>query len=760
MCTRCADRTGGVVLSDTGGELRHPVSGPMVLRNRHLPPSVTRQMPSREELEHALDALEAQRDTLGDAAVETAQAALRRDLARVLATERAAERALSEPTAATDQQPTAPGRTPGSVPLPVFSPGGPQDYMGDHRPNTGMHEGVVSHTEVNNAIRDSEKVILFGQQTRLRARRMMTDERLKRIHPGHRLSKFFYGGVRQLPERLLDALLAKKVSVTLVRGRDLLVFHDQRRHQSFHAGRTRRTIYLPEPILEQAYQMGYDYWAIAEILIQESWPLLDYILLLELIERCQLAYHDRSTLSYSFVREGLRQLNKHMRDLTDEYQHLEVGLRKGDEMGVFLDHYMSRIFALDRSIMDRDPYDVTDEVYDDDWERFSGRAKLSEVATLNSFPTYFMIDRDVVHPAAFQRAAELGQPEEPQTPDEALHDLWDEVRFKTSLSVRTEELIERLISMSAPGIRAFMKAISFRHAIGDDAAPADPNRYGMVDEFRQRIQRYSGSGLSEVPGAVGYDLRKLQDYYQTQQRVDWLAQLRQLPRSALQEQAHGIRETLSSIVEATMSLDDSQDMRQQISTQRDLSGMLDTVEMSLKPVSEEVEAEYLASLLYKLDGHPLYTQRFLPDAKDLNGGQLPGPPSIRPEIQRLRGFMPERYFTLSSDAADLGFFLAQFRSMDEADPYNRLLFTWIAAVLIRYDRSPDYADMCSQVVMLGEYAVPPLAEIAGSEAYYSQEGRGRILQASQLLLARLPECNEGLRREWDEELARRRGLIE
>lgn len=714
-------------------------------------------MPSREELEHALDALEAQRDTLGDAAVETAQSALRRDLARLLATERAAERAA-------ESQPDAPA-TLGTVPTagsmyqpPVLATSG-IDYVGDHRPNTGMHEGTVSHTDVNAAIRGSDKVILFGQQTRLRARRLMTDDRLKRIKPGHRLSKFFYGGVRQLPERLLDALLAKKISVTLVRGRDLLVFHDQRRHQAFHAGRTRRTIYLPEPILEQAYQMGYDYWAIAEILIQETWPLLDYILLLDLVERSQLAYRDRSTLSYSFVRQGLRELNKHMRDLTDDYQHLEVGLRKGDEMGVFLDHYMGRIFGLDRSIMDRDPYDVTDEVYDDEWERFSGKAKLAEVATLNSFPTYFMIDRDVVHPAAFRRAAELGQPEQPQTPEDALHDLWDEVRFRTSLSIRTEELLERLITMSAAGISALLKAISFRHAVGDDGAPTDLNRHGMVDEFKQRIQRYSGSGLSEVPGAIGYDLRRLQEYYQTRQRAAWLAELRRLPREALQEQAYGIRETLYSIVDATMSLADGQQMRRQLTTQRDLSGLLDSVEQSLEPEDEHVERQHLAALLYKLDGHPLYTQRFLPDARDLNGGQLPGPPSIRPEIERLRGFMPERFYPLSSDPGDLGFYLAQFRSTDEAEPYNRLLFTWIAAILIRFDRSPNFADMCSQIIMLGEYAVPPLVEIAGSEGYYSQEGRGGILHAAQLLLTRLPDCDEALRREWDEDLAQRRGLI-
>lgn len=702
-------------------------------------------MATREELESALDALEAQRETLGDAAVEAAQAGLRFELAKVLAAERTA--------ASTDV---------GTPPPDIIPGGGPQDYSGDRRPNTGMHEGDVTHAEVNAAIAGAEKVILFGQQTRLRARRLMADERLQRIHPGHRLSKFFYGGVRQLPERLLDALLAKKISVTLVRGLDLLVFHDRRRHQSFHAGRTRRTIYIPEPILEHAYDKGYDYWAIAEILIQESWPLLDYVLLLELVERCQLAFRDRSTLGYRFVREGMRELNKHMRDLSDRYQHMEIGLKKGDEMGVFLDNYMPRVFGLTRDIVDRDPYDVTDELYDDGWERFTGRAKLAEVATINSFPTYFMIDRDIVHPAAFTRAEQLGQPDEPQTPAEVLHDLWDETRFKTSLSIRSEELLERMITMGASGISAFLKAVAFRHKVdgasADDSVPVDFNRHGLVDNFRLRIQGYSGSGLSEIPGSIGYDLRRLDEYYGAAQRAAWLEELRALPSRALSEHAHGIRQTLTTIVTQSLQRDQARELNLQISSMNDLSGLLDSVEQAMEPMSQDVEREHLSGLLYKLDEHPLYSERFIPDAREINGGELPGPPSIRPEVQRLRAWLPERYFDLSSDPADLGWHLAQFRETDENDPYNRLLFTWIAASLIRYDRADDFTEMCTQIALLGEYAVPPLEDVTKSPGYFQEGGRGRILKASQLLLEKLPACRRELRTEWDGEVARRRGL--
>ena len=231
-----------------------------------------------------------------------------------------------------------------------------------------------------------------------------------------------------------------------------------------------------------------------------------------------------------------------------------------------------------------------------------------------------------------------------------------------------------------------------------------------------------------------------------------------LPQEALQEQAHGIRETLSLIVDETVSLDRALELKRQIVTSRDLSGLLDSVEMAVKPESDASEQQHLAGLLYKLDEHPLYYELFLPAAKELNGGQLPGPPSIRPEVQRLRGYMPERYFDLSSDPADLGWFLAQFRDTDDNDPYSRLLFTWIAAILVRYDKSDDYSEICSQIIILGEYAVPPLEDITGSEAYYASEGRAPILKAAQVLLPKLPACQRALRSEWDDDVARRRGL--
>ncbi|MDB4698860.1 hypothetical protein OAF45_01820 [Candidatus Latescibacteria bacterium] len=89
---------------------------------------------------------------------------------------------------------------------------------GDQRPNTGLREGLVQHSEVNDTIRMNTKTVIFGQQTRLRNGVMMPDEKLDRFHAGHDMVKFFYSAVRQLPSYLVDALLENNVSVTLSAG--------------------------------------------------------------------------------------------------------------------------------------------------------------------------------------------------------------------------------------------------------------------------------------------------------------------------------------------------------------------------------------------------------------------------------------------------------------------------------------------------------------------------------------------------------------
>ena len=104
--------------------------------------------------------------------------------------------------------------------------------------------------------------ILFGQQTRLP--HFPEDQRLPKLHSGHPLVLLFWKVLKKVPEHVRQALIGGPISVTLVRDDSLLCFRDCRHHQAVHLGRRRRTIYLPEVLLYQAEEMGYDYGAIAE----------------------------------------------------------------------------------------------------------------------------------------------------------------------------------------------------------------------------------------------------------------------------------------------------------------------------------------------------------------------------------------------------------------------------------------------------------------------------------------------------------------
>lgn len=123
-------------------------------------------------------------------------------------------------------------------------------------------------------------------------------------------------------------------------------------------------------------------------------------------------------------------------------------------------HYSDVLFALDRKIVDADPCDIVDDIFDESRERFWASLKLYKISTAYKYPTFFQIDRDLVHHAAYRAAKELSISLESQTPADVIHDLWDESRFTRSRSVKTEELLERRIEFGADGIRTFYETVA------------------------------------------------------------------------------------------------------------------------------------------------------------------------------------------------------------------------------------------------------------------------------------------------------------
>ncbi|HJP29571.1 MAG TPA: hypothetical protein QGF95_03345 [Candidatus Latescibacteria bacterium] len=365
-----------------------------------------------------------------------------------------------------------------------------------------MHEGDLTHDEINAAIGEAEKTIIFARQNRLRDGVLLADDKLPRFHAGHDNVRFFYSAVRQLPEFFLDALLARDISVTLVVGTGMLCFRDMRNWCAVHTGRTRRTIYLPERILEVAFNNGYDYWSIAHILVTQGWKLLDFVLLQEMVEAVRQRVLDGGTtvVGHSTFRQFLRRRNRHrssyespelrewrkkcgMEDapineeeaFTKLYepkfvQGLSAILARSDgaaisaigaySLGLDREEATERILELRQDGADALSSDaVAKLLYDEYEEETWGTQKSEELFEELGFPDFFLLDRDILHPAAKEMAAAAGQETEPQNMDEARHDYRDCMRFGISTSFGREKLLELAPGFGADGILGLMDEI-------------------------------------------------------------------------------------------------------------------------------------------------------------------------------------------------------------------------------------------------------------------------------------------------------------
>lgn len=333
-----------------------------------------------------------------------------------------------------------------------------------------MKEGQINHEEVNAAIAAAKKTILFGGQHRPRGEDLRsTDQRLPRLHVGHDQVRFFYNAVRQLPEFFLDALLARNISVTLVMGPGLLCFKDQRNHQAVHLGRARRTIYLPEQLLEQTFANGYDYWSITQVLIGEGWKLLDFALLSAMAAaglRRQRTHH--TEMGHTTFRDLLRHENRH-RSAYESPALKERCAQWGipappNELGEFIARYEApfrkRTHPRARTSSPLAADQVAKALYDEYQEELWAVRKVEELADEFNFPSLFLLDRDVVHPLARQLAQAAGQEVAPQNMEEARHDYRDALRFNQGPEMAIERLIGQAMQFGPEGIAGLMEEIA------------------------------------------------------------------------------------------------------------------------------------------------------------------------------------------------------------------------------------------------------------------------------------------------------------
>ena len=524
---------------------------------------------------------------------------------------------------------------------------------------------------------------------------------MDRLHAGHDLVKFFYGAIRQLPHYLVEAVLDMNVSVTLVHGPDLLVFHHPREHQSFHTGRTRRTIYIPEAVIFKAFELGYDYWALSEMIIQESWPLLDYLVILEFVRRAQQHFKGHFTLGCYFIHDNLHQINKHRHDSKED---------DDDEFDQFMRYYGEHFFGLKRAVVERDPFDVADEIFDKSRERFWATLKLHDLCQVYMFSTYFHIDRDIVHGAALRIARKLSMPLEPQTPEDILHDLWDEARFKLSRSIKTEELLERLIDMGSTGIKAFVETVAEEQVFGYHMVTV--NRYDGFDvsgTFKKMLQRYSSSQIADLPGCLGFSFNALHAHHLQVKRYELLQRYKEMGNH---DQDHNwllVRDMVYRVIEVRLHPDRAFDFKRRIEMAGTARVLIEAGEELMQLPAENEEYEHLGAILAQLDRHRLYHSEFLSQHRELTGNpDVVLKENIQPEVERLLWFVPERAFVASSDPQGVVARLRLFNDARAHNPDNKELFSLLAAVFVRLDLAEDYAALIEHARAVGEYARPEM----------------------------------------------------
>jgi hypothetical protein len=611
----------------------------------------------------------------------------------------------------------------------------------DHRPNSGLREGDVPHAEVNEAIRLAPKTVIFGQQTRLRLGLMMEDDQLTRFHAGHDMVKFFYGGIRQIPETILDAILAADISVTLVMQRDLLAYRHVRSHQSFHTGRTRRTIYMPEQVLEAAFNKGYDYWALSEVIIQEAFPLLDYILILELVRHAQVKLRQVQMLGISFLKDTLRELNKHLKDPSERLraEGRQMLDPKEDEFMLFYGTYAPQFLAWDRSILEQDPYDVTDDIFNETVERQWAAWRVDAITHTFNYPTYFQLDRDIVHPSAYELAGKHGQPLDPVTVDEVTHDLCDIARFRVSRQVKTEPLLDQLIDFGAPGILAFAQACASERASGQLAITDYYfDGYDPEARFRQKLQDWS----SDLPPDLGVggpydDLVKYLLIIQTRTEIErfrclpaidqgeWRVFLRDLVYRLI-----GVNGPKLSDVEKELMLSTPEHFTptQQVRAWSELA------QQFLPEDEEDARNGLVVTILRELKRHQQYHDLFLQQARDLSrSSDIDFGANTREQMAQLKGLIPEQAYRLSSDPQAVRRRVDEFHRLLQDDPDSADLLSLIASIFLRLDTADNYTQLVAIVRAYGSRVHPAIEQIVEAIGQHDERRSTIRRMAVQLL---------------------------
>ena len=565
--------------------------------------------------------------------------------------------------------------------------------------NLGFFDGEVSHSEVNQALLLADKVILFGEQTRLPY--FPDDDPLPKLHAGDPLVLLFWKVFKKIPENLREALLGAPLSITLIR-RDGLLFYDNfRRHQVLHIGRRRCTIYLPEMLLHAAEDTGYDYWAISEGVIYAAWMLLDYLLLVDVLK----AYTEQVRRLPGYRLGAVQQLklveehNRHRRESVDEGR---------SEVVEFVDGYRPRLIRVTGAqSLAEDSFILGREIFDPELEQKWAQNKMERIVQIFNYPQRFLFDRDIIHGAARQLAERSGQEVEPRSFADVLHDYRDALRFEPE-PLMTELckgvvpkpralFLQRVVAMGKKGLRGFFEA--YRTDEAD------------VRELMHPLWMYLCS-LSSDPAGI----------------FSRVGRCRALGRQEIDEEmdrplagilirlnkAANYAEMVAEVAEI------GEPARQELATLIGQQRLEKEDEWEVFKVKKQMIVTRACEVLRKMqDGREGSPQR--EEKIDLHQDEL---------ILELLGNNPHR---LTSDPSGLLMYLRAYqRSLEQFGPGDPDSDFLLAALLLRLDKSEHYPHLLEQVERLGAPAFSALHGIFEQIPEQDVRRRSILEQASSL----------------------------
>lgn len=571
--------------------------------------------------------------------------------------------------------------------------------------NLGIYDGEVSHEEINRAVAGAAKSVLFGEQTRLP--HFPDDQRLLKLHAGDPLVLFLWKVLKKVPERLREAIIFGPISITLVRDDTLLCFRDCRHHQAVHIGRRRRTIYLPEILLHQAEEKGYDYWAIAEGIIFAAWMLLDYLLLVDLLT----AYGDEVQslptlrLTGAHLRGMVVRHNRHRREHPEAMRC---------EVHEFVEGYRAPLARVSRvNAQSSEPFVIARSIFQAELEQRWSMDKMERIAEVFDYPRMFLFDRDIIHGAARALALRKGQDIMPSIFDDVLHDYRDARRFDPAPLMKSfcrgivpkprADFIEEVVRLGEVGLNGFFRAyqsgapeaLDLVHPLWIYLCSLSSDPAGVFARVGKCRAAGRNGGGDSVPGAVAGILVRLD---RSPHYREFLHQLEGMGEAA--------REELAQLISR--------------------HGLNDDDEWATFKMKKQAIVASACEILDELDGEGRNTS-----AQVLADRQLIHEDPI---IVQLLDDKPHR---LTCDPSGMLMLVRSYRRslsrFGAADPDTSCL---LASIIVRLNLSEHYRDLLGRLRGLGPPAISALYQVL-EQVSERDEKRAPILDQARRMLGSL-----------------------